>query len=114
MRQYSSGDDAIEPDMGDRVRALRESTGMNAAEFQRWLNSKGVAVNYSTWKNYEKGYAMYWRTARQLCELFPLISMDYIYLNTKRSMEMAKQLRGEPITKARLAAAAPRRSDPVS
>jgi DNA-binding XRE family transcriptional regulator len=111
MKLYSNGDEAIEPDMGERVRAIRQSTGMSAAEFQRWLNAKGIAVNYSTWMNYEKGYAMYWRTARQLCELFPMISMDYIYRNTKHSMKMMQQL--QAIAKAHPDAAAPRQSEPA-
>lgn len=110
--RYSNGEEAIEPDMGERVRAIRLSTGKTAAEFQRWLTAQGVVVTYSAWKNYEAGYAMYWRTARQLCALFPLIDMNYIYLNTQKTMDMAKQLRGEQAPKAHLGAAAPTRSVP--
>jgi hypothetical protein len=111
--KLSTGEEVIEPDMGLRVRALRLSTGKSAAEFQRWLVEQGVNVTYSTWKNYEAGYPMYWRIARQICGLFPLIDMNYFYLNTQKTMDMARQLRGEPVVRARLDAATPAQSVPA-
>jgi hypothetical protein len=97
-----NGELAREPDMGVRIRSLRMSTGKTAVEFQRWLNDQGIEVTYSAWINYERGYPIYWRTARRLMVLFPTVDMNYFYLFTEQTMELARQLRcGEAVAKER-------------
>lgn len=92
MKLMNGVDEVFEPDMGARVRAIRLSTGKSALDFQRWLVEHGIDVTYSTWKNYEKGHPMYWRTARRMCTLFPEIDMDYVYRSTERSEALARRL----------------------
>ena len=69
----------IEPEMGRRVTLIRVFSQMDPVDFHRWLQENGVHVSYASWRSYERGLPMGWRTARYLCKLFPWLTMDYIY-----------------------------------
>jgi hypothetical protein len=50
------GDDGVEPDMGERVKLIRETTLMSVREFIRWLAAEhGIEISYNSWLSYEQG-----------------------------------------------------------
>jgi hypothetical protein len=111
------GDDGVEPDMGERVKLIRETTLMSAREFVRWLAAEhGIEISYNSWLSYEQGYPMKWRTARTLCKLIPWVTLDYIYrdhvtVEMRRKLDRITRIAGP---RSGGAAAVPPRSPPAN
>jgi transcriptional regulator with XRE-family HTH domain len=75
------------PDMGGRMRRIRESLDMTQTAFAVRIGT--TAQNIS---NYENGMGVPWQAAVRIVTAFPWITTDYIYVGKISSPEMARHL----------------------
>lgn len=78
---------AIYPDMGERMVRIRESTGLTPAAFATF-----VGFTYTNWHNYEQGYSVPIKSAKQLIAKLPWLTTNYIYEGVPSGPEMARKL----------------------
>jgi DNA-binding XRE family transcriptional regulator len=86
-RKIKVDDRKLYPEMGERLRVIRKSTGLRSAQFAALIGMKATA-----WSNYEKGYSIPWQQAKQIRDKMPWITTDYIYFGLLSGPEMARNL----------------------
>ena len=79
------------PEMGERLRRIRESTGLGSAAFATMCH-----ISPTNWSNYESGYSIPWQTALKIVAKMPWVTTDYIYLGTLSGVEMARKVGALP------------------
>ena len=75
------------PEMGARMRLIRESAGLTQTAFAILIGTTAQSVS-----GYENGNGVPWQVAVRIVEAMPWLTTDYIYRGTLGSPEMARKL----------------------